>query len=74
MDSIKAIVDSDRPYYPWAYLGQGQQVRIMEGPLSGTIGIILRRREKKRRLVVAVELFQRSVAVELEDEAVEPYS
>ena len=74
VDSIKAIVESDRPYYPWAYLGQGRQVRIMEGPLAGTIGIILRRREKKRRLVVAVELFQRSVAVELEDEAVEPYS
>lgn len=74
VDSIKAIVASDRPYAPWAYLGQGRQVRIMEGPLSGTIGIILRRREKKQRLVVAVELFQRSVAVELEDEAVEPYS
>jgi transcription termination/antitermination protein NusG len=74
VDSIEAIVAGDRPYYPWAYLGQGRQVRIMEGPLSGTIGIILRRREKKQRLVVAVELFQRSVAVELEDEAVEPYS
>ena len=46
----------------------------MEGPLAGTIGIILRRREKRQRLVVAVELFQRSVAVELEDEAVEPSS
>ena len=46
----------------------------MEGPLAGTIGIILRRQEKRRHLVVAVELFQRSVAVELEDEAVEPYS
>ena len=74
VDSIKAIVASDRTYYPWAYLGQGRQVRIMEGPLSGTIGTILRRRGKKQRLVVAVELFQRSVAVELEDEAVEPYS
>jgi transcription antitermination factor NusG len=74
VDSIKAVVESDRPYYPWAYLSQGRQVRIMEGPLAGTIGIILRRRENKQRLVVAVELFQRSVAVELEDEAVEPWS
>lgn len=39
---------------------------------AGTISVILRTREKKRRLLVAVELFQRSVAVELEDEAVEP--
>lgn len=49
-------------------------MRTLEGPLAGVIGIILKRREKKRRLVVAVELFQRSVAVELEDEAVAPYS
>ena len=74
VNSIQAIVKSERPYYPWAYLGQGRQVRIMEGPLAGTIGIILRRREKKQRLVVSVELFQRSVAVELEEEAVEAYS
>lgn len=74
VESIKAIVASNRTYYPWAYLGQGRQVRIMEGPLSGTVGTILRRRGKKHRLVVAVELFQRSVAVELEDEAVEPYT
>src|SRR3989339_82640 len=74
VDSIQAIVASDRTYYPWDYLGPGRQVRIMEGPLSGTIGIILRPLGKKRRLVVSVELFQRSVAVELENEAVELYS
>ena len=74
VESIKAVVASNRPYAPWDYLRQGRQVRIMEGPLCGTIGIIQRRCEKKRRLVVEVELFQRAVAVELEDEAVEPYS
>jgi transcription termination/antitermination protein NusG len=74
VDSIQAIVASDRTSYPWAYLGQGRQVRIMAGPLSGIVGTILRRRGNKPRLVVAVELFQRSVAVELENEAVEPYS
>ena len=74
VESIRGIVQSDRPYYPWAYWGQGRRVRIMEGPLAGIVGMILSRREKKRRLVVAVELFQRSVAVELEDEAVERWS
>jgi len=74
VDAIKAVVESDRPYYPWNYLGVGKQVRILEGPLAGTTGIILQRREKKRRLVVEVEMFRRSVAVELEDEAVELYS
>jgi transcriptional antiterminator NusG len=72
--SIRAIVGSDRPHHPGAFLDCGKKVCIMEGPLAGTIGVILQRRDKKRRLVVAVELFQRSVAVELEDEAVEPWS
>ena len=43
----------------------------MEGPLAGTMGVIVRSLDKRRRLVVAVELFQRSVAVELEEEVVE---
>jgi transcription termination/antitermination protein NusG len=73
VESIQAIVVSEMPYYPWAYFEKGKLVRIMEGPLAGTIGVILRTRDKKRRLLVAVELFRRSVAVELEDEAVEPY-
>lgn len=74
VDSIRTIVESDRPYYPGAHLKCGMKVCIMEGPLAGTVGVILKRRNKKRSLVVAVELFQRSVAVELEDEAVEPWS
>lgn len=71
INSIKTIVASDCQYYPWRYLDTGIQVRVVEGPLTGAIGVILKKKEKKRRLVVAVELFQRSVAVELEDEAVE---
>jgi transcriptional antiterminator NusG len=73
IDSIKIIVAGDHVYYPWRYLEKGRQIRVVEGPLAGTIGVILKRKEKKRRLVVALELFQRSVAVELEDEAVEPW-
>jgi transcriptional antiterminator NusG len=74
IESIKIIVESDRPYYPWGYLDSGKRVRIIDGPLSGAVGIIERRRDKKRRLVVAVELFQRSVAVELDEETVERWS
>ena len=72
--SINTIVENQRPYCPWPYLERGKKVCIMEGPLAGTVGVIVRALDKKRRLVVAVELFQRSVAVELEEEAVEPWS
>jgi transcriptional antiterminator NusG len=72
--SIKTIVDSDQPFYPWPYLQTGTLVRVLEGPLTETIGVILGRKDKKRRLIVSVELFQRSVAVELDSEAVERWS
>jgi len=71
IESIRTIVAGDRPYYPWRHLGKGKKVRVIEGPLAGAVGNLVARKEKKRRLVVAVELFQRSVAVELDDEAVE---
>lgn len=74
IESIKVIVESDRPYYPCGYIDSGKRVRILDGPLNGAVGIIERRLDKKRRLVVAIELFQRSVAVELDEEMVECWS
>jgi transcriptional antiterminator NusG len=74
VEAIRTIVSGDRPYFPWSFLEKGKRVRIIDGPLSGVEGIILERREEKRRLVVNVELFHRSVAVELADEAVECWS
>jgi transcription antitermination factor NusG len=71
--SIRSIVEGDRPFYPWRYLEKGKKVRVIDGPLTGVIGTIIGKKEKKRRLVVAVEIFKRSVAVELDDEAVEPW-
>jgi len=74
VDSIRAIVEGDRPFYSWRFLEKGKQVRVIDGPLTGVIGTIVGKKEKKRRLVVAVELFKRSVAVELDDDAVERWS
>lgn len=74
IESIKNILASSRPYDPLAHFKVGQQVRILDGPLAGTIGVLRKVRGKKRRLVVGVELFQRSVAVELDDETVERWN
>ena len=73
LESIRSMIDSGRPYYRHPFLKRGTNVRIIEGPLAGISGIILEEKEKKRKLVVSVELFRRSVAVELENDAVEPY-
>jgi transcription termination/antitermination protein NusG len=74
VDSIRAIVESDKPSYPWPYLQTGSLVRVLDGPLAGTVGVILGRNDKKRHLIVSVELFQRSVAVQLDSEAIECWS
>lgn len=74
IESIRTIMAGDRHYYPWRYLEKGQKVRVTDGPLAGVVGTLVARKDKQRRLVVAVELFQRSVAVELDSEAVERWS
>ena len=74
IESIRTIVTGDKGYFPRRYLQIGKRVRVLDGPLAGVVGILVARKEKKRCLVVAVELFQRSVAVELDTEAVEHWS
>ena len=74
IESLQRIVTSARPYYPWEYLAKGDQIRIQEGPLAGVVGTLVARKDKHRRLVVTVELFKRSVAVELDSDLVEPQS
>jgi transcriptional antiterminator NusG len=73
IDSLKTMTESDRPYFPYRFLQRGTWVRILDGPLAGIVGIILDRSEKKRKLVVSVELFRRAVAAQIEEDAVEPY-
>ena len=74
LESVRTIVAGERPYYPWTYLERGRKVRVLDGPLAGVAGTLMARKARQRCLVVAVELFQRSVAVELDWEALEPWS
>lgn len=73
IESIRLVVASQRHYYPWEKLAKGQLVRITEGPLRGAVGMVERVNERKRRLVVTVEMLSRAVAVDLENDTVEPY-
>jgi transcription antitermination factor NusG len=56
---------------PWPYLRVGEQVTIEQGALEGVRGTILREKGPWR-LIVNVELLQRSVAVEIDRELVGP--
>lgn len=56
---------------PHPYLTTGEQVRIHAGPMAGMEGILVRRKNELR-LILTLNLIQRSVAVEIDACDVEP--
>ena len=49
------MVASNRSLDPWSRLVKGRRVTSVEGPRAGATGVILRKTEGQRRLVVAVD-------------------
>jgi transcription termination/antitermination protein NusG len=56
---------------PHPYLTVGRRVRILAGPLAGQEGILLRGKGNWR-VVLSVQLIQRSIAVEVDTASLEP--
>src|SRR5579863_9638977 len=56
---------------PHPYLRVGRRVRVCGGPMEGLEGIIVRRKDHCR-LVFSLDLIMRSVAVEVDENDVEP--
>ena len=72
--TIRRVVDTDIPVFPYPYLRDGQQVRITDGPLKGVEGVLVQSKPQKGLLVVSVGLLQRSIAVEVQGTDVVPAS
>lgn len=56
---------------PWPYIVEGEGVQVVDGPLTGLKGIVLRTKGCDR-LIVSVSLLMRSVAVEIDRRHIEP--
>ncbi len=69
--SLQRVSHSGMYARPWPFLKVGDRVRIEEGPLRGTEGI-LEASDGETRLIVSVTLLQRSVAVTVERRWVRP--
>ena len=69
IESVRAMVSSGLPLSPWPFLRVGERVRIEAGPLCGVEGILMQVKDAWR-VVVSVELLQRSVAAEVERDVV----
>ena len=72
IESIRMILNGKAAVSPYPYLKEGQRVRVVYGPLRGCEGFLLKIKEEKERLVISVDLLQRSVSVEIEGASVEP--
>jgi transcription antitermination factor NusG len=72
IEGVRAALASKLPLGPWPYLLKaGGRVRIERGPLRGIEGTLLRE-GSCLRLVLGVELLQRSLAVEVDPEMIGP--
>jgi transcription antitermination factor NusG len=56
---------------PWPFVQTGQRVLIERGPLAGTEGILIQTKDEYR-IVVSINLLQRSVAAEIDIEMARP--
>ena len=71
IEAVRAILRSGLAARPWPFLQVGSKVYIERGPLTGLEGIIANT-DKVYRLIVSVNLLQRSVAVEIDREWARP--
>jgi transcription antitermination factor NusG len=66
IDALRTTVAQGVLAEPHPYLNVGRRVQVKSGPMAGMRGILLQRKGKLR-VVISIELIQRSVAVEMDD-------
>ena len=69
--AIQRVVEAGTAPIPWSYLSKGDRVQVQFGPLTGIEGFVLRA-DGKERLILSVDLLQRSVAVEIDRSHIRP--
>jgi transcriptional antiterminator NusG len=69
---IQILMKNNIVITPCQYLKAGERVRVVNGPLVGIEGILIKIKPNKNRLVLSVDLIKESVSVELDELDVEP--
>lgn len=70
--ALQTLTKNNMAITPCQYLKEGERVRVINGPLIGTEGILIRMKPNKNRLVLSVDLIKKSVSLELDELDVEP--
>jgi transcription antitermination factor NusG len=71
MDALRKGLDKGCKAQPHPYLQEGRMVRVVHGPLSGAIGILVRKKSI-HRIVLSLDLIMRSMSVEIDAADIQP--
>lgn len=71
ISSLMILDGTDRTVQNRAYINKGDRIIIMEGPLKGLTGFYIRHKGESDKVVVSVELLQRSLELSIEGWALE---
>jgi transcription antitermination factor NusG len=75
VESLKILAESDQPIHEVEYkkLKANQKIQVCEGPLKGAIGTFIKSDEYTGRLIVNVDIFQRSLEALVEAKFVKDF-
>lgn len=71
ISAIVQVVQSGRNAKPWPYLKSGDRVRVVLGSMAGVEGILVSEKGADR-LLVSVDILQRSVSVDIDRSWIRP--
>ena len=71
VNSIKLALEGGYELHPMKYFTIGDQVKVIDGPMKGVIGIVENKLKSENRLVIKIEALQQAVAVHINSEYLE---
>lgn len=73
VESLQIAVDGQLRIDPYPYLQEGQVVEVISGPFKGMVGILVEKQASKHRLVLSIDLMNKSVITTIDACQVAPY-
>jgi len=70
LDNLRKLVGSSTKIVSWPYLTEGQRILIDSGPLAGVHGFVVSADQGALRIVVSLDLLQRSVAAVIDRDSI----
>jgi transcription antitermination factor NusG len=70
LDNVRILAAANACVAPWPYLSAGQRIQIDRGPLTGVKGFVIRAERESLRIVVSIDILQRSVAAVIDRDSI----